>query len=184
MKSLLVLNIAFILSASFASASTSLTTLITEVKTAVETVGGNSAVLSSISGVASLTAGSKLAVTDTASDVVDQIKATAKLNQEQLNGISKKDIIEALQLSFVASVLNGGKSVEVDQIITGDFKTTLSIENKDALTPDALGKITSFFKKLIDNVSEKKMDVVAAAKDAAPGDLREFADKCGSKQRD
>lgn len=174
MKGFLVLNLGFILTASFASANVQvIEALSTRVTTAVEVANVSRVNVSAIAslGAAAITAGANQNVVSNLETVVSQIESVARSNNAEVNGLSKEKRMQSLVNAYVATVKSNGNA-DFMKILNGDFMRTLTVPG-NGVTVAAFDKLDTFFRLVSEG---KSLDEAASA--MSPGTVAELASKC------
>ncbi len=175
MKGFLVLNLGFILTASFASANVAvIEALSTRVSTAVKVNAPRVDVgaLSRINAAASLAVGANQAVVANLQTIANALESVEVKNNGEVNGINKERRYQALLNAYIATINSQGNA---------DFLKVINGEFLRSLTAVGAGVTSVAFQQL-----ERFVDLVAngsspedAATQATPGSLAELANRCG-----
>ncbi len=170
--------LAFMFAASNAFANGAVTSLSARVATAAKTakIGkvskGTTTITKNINSAAALAA--KPEVIRQAEEVVEQIEQAAKDN-DGINGISKSDRFEALQMVYVILINNNGRNKDLEKISTGQLYSRLVAPSSEELGAQQFAKFINF-SKLVSNGTDPE----AASRQATGGSLAEFANNCGA----
>ncbi len=180
MKSFLVLNLAFLITASFASANV-VTVIETATQVVTKTRVGNASILKGISSSAALSAGANSAVMSKIESLGASIEAISSSNVDDLNGLTKAERVDNL-LRTLKALVNFSSNEAIVKLAEGDFLKMSTVEVNPVIASAQFAKLTNFF-SLIEAPGVDLEQAVKTATGNKSATLAEFANACGAQSR-